>query len=394
MYYHALGTIPHKRHTIFRREDGKLHTEELFGAEGFHGNSSLLYHYHMPTRVLRIEEGKQYVVKAADEKILRHRLLKTKNIPTGGDPVSGRKVLMFNNDIQIGVARPNGSMNYFYRNGEHDELLFIHEGEGHIQSVFGRLDFGYGDYIYLPRGTTYQMIFETEENRFLFVESTGPIGFPKRYLSEMGQFMENSPFCERDFRLPSEQLFFEEKGEFEVRIKKAGRFHHYFFDYHPFDVVGWDGYLYPWIFNIKDFEPITGRVHQPPPVHQTFSGHNYVVCSFCPRKFDYHPEAIPAPYNHSNVDSDEMIYYVEGDFMSRKGIGYADITLHPGGIPHGPQPGKAEASIGAEETDEYAVMIDTFHPMYVTEEAMRMDDPGYPYSWLGDDDGDKPIYIP
>jgi len=250
--------------------------------------------------------------------------------------------------------------------------------------VFGRLDFGYGDYIFLPRGTTYQMNFESDEARFLFADSTGPIDFPKRYLSEMGQFMENSPFCERDFRLPSEQLFFPEEGEFEVRIKKGGRFHHYTFDHHPCDVVGWDGYLYPWIFNIKDFEPITGRIHQPPPVHQTFRGHNYVVCSFCPRKFDYHPESIPAPYNHSNVDSDEMIYYVEGDFMSREGIGYADITLHPGGIPHGPQPGKAEASIGAEETDEYAVMIDTFHPMYVTEEAMRLDDPSYPYSWLED----------
>lgn len=394
MYYHALGTIPHKRHTIFRREDGKLHTEELFGAEGFHGNSSLLYHHHMPTRVTKVEAGDEVSVKAADEKMLRHRLLKTKDVPAGGDPISARKVLMFNNDIQIGVARPTGGMNYFYRNGENDELLFIHEGEGHIQSVFGRLDFGYGDYIYLPRGTTYQMIFETDKNRFLFVDSTGAIDFPKRYLSEMGQFMENSPFCERDFRLPREQLFFDEQGEFEVRIKKGGRFHHYTFDHHPFDVVGWDGYLYPWIFNIKDFEPITGRVHQPPPVHQTFRGPNYVVCSFCPRKFDYHPESIPAPYNHSNVDSDEMIYYVEGDFMSRKGIGYADITLHPGGIPHGPQPGKAEASIGAEETDEYAVMIDTFHPMYVTEEAMRMDDPSYPYSWLDDNDGEKPIYIP
>jgi homogentisate 1,2-dioxygenase len=386
MYYHALGKIPHKRHTIFRRPDGELYTEELFGAEGFHGNSSLLYHHNMPTRVIKIEEGAKYEVKKADEKMLRHRLLKTKDIPAGGDPVSGRKVLMFNNDIQIGVARPTDSMDYFYRNGEHDELIFIHEGEGHIQSVFGRLDFGYGDYIFLPRGTTYQMNFETDEGRFLFADSTGPIDFPKRYLSKMGQFMENSPFCERDFRLPSEQLFFPEEGEFEVRIKKGGRFHHYTFDHHPCDVVGWDGYLYPWIFNIKDFEPITGRIHQPPPVHQTFRGHNYVVCSFCPRKFDYHPESIPAPYNHSNVDSDEMIYYVEGDFMSREGIGYADITLHPGGIPHGPQPGKAEASIGAEETDEYAVMIDTFHPMYVTEDAMRLDDPSYPYSWLEDKD--------
>ncbi len=382
MYYHALGTIPHKRHTVFRRPDGELFTEELFGAEGFHGSSSLLYHYHMPTRVAKVEAGEKIEIKAADEKVLRHRHLKTKDVPSGGDPITGRKMLMFNNDIQIGVMRPTDAMDYFYRNGEHDELLFIHEGKGHVQTIFGRLDFGYGDYIYIPRGTTYQMNFETDENRVLTVDSTGPIDFPKRYLSDMGQFMENSPFCERDFRLPQEQLFHEGEGEFEVRIKKGGRMHHYTFDYHPLDVVGWDGYLYPWIFNIKDFEPITGRVHQPPPVHQTFRGHNYVVCSFCPRKFDYHPDAIPAPYNHSNVDSDEMLYYVEGDFMSRKGMDYASITLHPGGIPHGPHPGKAEASIGAEETDEYAVMIDTFKPLYVTEEAMRLDDPSYPYSWM------------
>jgi homogentisate 1,2-dioxygenase len=382
MYYHALGEIPQKRHTIFRRPDGELFTEELFGAEGFHGSSSLLYHYHPPTRVLRIEAGDEVKVEAADQGPLRHRHLKTKDIPSGGDPIKARKILMFNNDVQIGVARPTDSMDYFYRNGEHDEMMFIHEGEGYVQTIFGRLDFEYGDYIYLPRGTTYSIHFETDQNRYLFWESTGPVGFPKRYLSDMGQFMENSPFCERDFRLPSEQLFFDEKGEFELRIKKAGRLHHYWFDHHPLDVVGWDGYLYPWIFNIKDFEPITGRIHQPPPVHQTFRGHNYVVCSFCPRKFDYHPQAIPAPYNHSNVDSDEVLYYVEGDFMSRKGMDFASITLHPGGIPHGPHPGKAEASIGAEETDEYAVMIDTFRPLYVTEEAMRLDDATYPFSWL------------
>ena len=382
MYYHALGEIPHKRHTIFRRPDGELITEELFGAEGFHGSSSLLYHYNPPTRVIRMEAGEKIEVKAADQGVLRHRHLKTKDVPAGGDAITSRKVLMFNNDVHIGVARPTDSMDYFYRNGENDELLFIHEGTGHVQTVFGRLDFEYGDYIFIPRGTTYQVHFDTDQNRMLVTESMGPIEFPKRYISELGQFMENSPFCERDFRLPAEQLYFDEKGEFEVRIKKGGQMNHYWFDYHPFDVVGWDGYLYPWIFNIKDFEPITGRVHQPPPVHQTFRGHNYVVCSFCPRKFDYHPEAIPAPYNHSNVDSDEMLYYVEGDFMSRKGMDYASITLHPGGIPHGPHPGKAEASIGAEETDEYAVMIDTFRPLYVTEEAMRLDDATYPFSWL------------
>ncbi len=273
-------------------------------------------------------------------------------------------------------------MDYFYRNGEHDEILFIHEGNGIFQSQFGRLNFGYGDYIIVPRGTTYQILFESEENRMLVIESAGPVRVPNRYISHLGQFLENSPFCERDIRRPEEPMFFVESGEFEVRIKKMGRMHIYSFDHHPFDVVGWDGYLYPWIFNIRDFEPITGRIHQPPPVHQTFQGDNFVVCSFVPRKFDYHPESIPAPYNHSNVDSDEVLYYVEGDFMSRKGISVASFTIHPGGIPHGPHPGTVEKSIGAEATEEYAVMVDTFHPLQLTEQARELDNAKYPYSWL------------
>lgn len=381
MIYHQLGKIPHKRHTQFRKPNGELYQEHLFGAEGFHGWSSLLYHNNPPTRTYKVEQGPEVKIEKWEEGMLRHHHLRTTSVEAGGDPVLGRKVLLFNNDVQIGIARPTDSMDYFYKNGEHDELLFIHQGEGYVQTMFGRLDFGYGDYIYIPRGTIYQMVFETDQNKMLTVDSTGPVDIPDRYLSDKGQFLENSPFCERDIRRPEGQLFYEEEGEFEVKIKKQGRITSYWYEHHPFDIVGWDGYLYPWIFNIKDFEPITGRVHQPPPVHQTFKGHNYVVCSFCPRKFDYHPLSIPAPYAHSNVDSDEVLYYVEGDFMSRKGVEEGSITQHPGGIPHGPHPGKYEGSIGKEETDEYAVMIDTFHPLHLTMEAKKLDDDSYPYSW-------------
>ncbi|HKJ30407.1 MAG TPA: homogentisate 1,2-dioxygenase [Balneolales bacterium] len=382
MIYHQLGEIPHKRHTQFRNPEGKLYAEELFGTEGFTGSSSLLYHKIPPTKVTNVQSGKEIEIKPWNEDLLRHHHLLTKDVKAGGDPVNGRQVLLFNDDIQIAVARPTDNMDYFYRNGEHDEILFIHHGEGIMQSQFGRLEFGPGDYIVIPRGTTYQIHFETEDNRMLCVDSTGPVEIPKRYLSHLGQFLEHSPFCERDLRRPVNPLFMNEKAEYVVRIKKQGRFHHYTFDHHPFDVIGWDGYLYPFIFNIKDFEPITGRIHQPPPVHQTFTGTNYVLCSFVPRKFDYHPESIPAPYNHSNVDSDEVLYYVEGEFMSRKGIEESSITIHPGGIPHGPHPGTVEKSIGAEKTEEYAVMIDTFHPLYLTEEARKLDDAKYPYSWL------------
>lgn len=382
MIYHKLGEIPKKRHTQFRRPDGELYTEELFGAEGFSGSSSLLYHHNPPTTVHKVDQGEAFKIEPWKEDLLRHHHLLTHDMPGGGDPVDGRVPVLYNDDVVINLARPTESMDYFYRNGEHDELLFIHEGEGHVQTNFGRLRFEPFDYIYIPRGTTWQMVFKTDQNRILVVDSTGPITVPKRYRSEFGQFLENSPFCERDIRLPQEPLFFDETGEFEVRIKKQGRLHHYTFKHHPFDVVGWDGHLYPWIFNMKDFEPITGRVHQPPPVHQTFDAPNYVVCSFCPRKYDYHPQAIPAPYNHSNVDSDEVLYYVQGEFMSRKGVEYASITHHPGGIPHGPHPGSVEKSIGKEGTDEYAVMIDTFRPLKLTQAAKDMDDGIYHYSWI------------
>ena len=323
MIYHTLGDIPRKRHIQFRRPDGELHSEELFGAEGFTGSSSLLYHKHPPTKVTKVESGPEVKPEKWETGVLRHHHLRTKDVAEGGDPISSRRPVLFNNDVVLSVARPNEAMEYFYRNGEHDELLFIHEGSGDVRCSFGTLPFEEWDYVYLPRGTTYQIEFTSDEARMFCIEAAGPISIPKRYRSELGQFMENSPFCERDIRRPELPIFYDEDGDFELRIKKLGRIHKYWFDHHPLDVVGWDGYLYPWTFNIKNFEPITGRIHQPPPVHQTFAGPNFVVCSFVPRLFDYHPLSIPAPYVHSNIDSDEVLYYVHGDFMSRKGVEFA-----------------------------------------------------------------------
>lgn len=380
--YHALGQLPPKRHTQFRKPDGSLYAEELFGAEGFSGCFSLLYHKHPPTRVTRVARHSSLPVEEWHQSVHRHHHLKTQPLEPGGDPISGRKVLFFNNDVAIGVSRPTEPMSYFYRNAECDELYFVHEGSGVFETIFGNLPYRKGDYVNLPRGTTYRIVPEKGETRLLIVEARGPIETPRRYRNEFGQLLEHAPFSNRDFRLPRELPQHEERGEFEVRIKIDHALMSYFYDYHPLDLVGWDGYLYPYIFNINDFEPITGRVHQPPPVHQTFQGPNFVVCSFCPRKLDYHPQAVPVPYNHSNIDSDEVIYYVDGNFSSRKGIEVASFTLHPRGIPHGPHPGTVEKSLGAERTEELAVMVDTFHPLRLTVDARPFDDERYPLSWL------------
>jgi homogentisate 1,2-dioxygenase len=290
---------------------------------------------------------------------------------------------MYNNDCVISVARPTDPMSYFYRNAQGDELLFIHEGSGTLETTFGTLPYSEGDYLVIPRGTTWRMQAGDGEQRMLVVEAYGgAIQPPKRYRNQFGQLLEHSPYCERDLRPPSELPVHEERGEFDVRVRVNDEVMTYTYDFHPLDVVGWDGFLYPYAFSIHDFEPITGRVHQPPPVHQTFEGPNFVVCSFCPRKLDYHPEAVPVPYNHSNIDSDEMIYYVSGNFGSRKGIEISSITLHPRGIPHGPHPGTVENSLGAERTEELAVMVDTFRPLKLGTAAATMDDPQYPFSWL------------
>ncbi len=381
--YHSLGEIPQKRHTIFRQPNGKLYNEHVFGTIGFDGMSSLLYHVHRPTLVKEFGASKDMTPKVAVNKNMKARLLKGFDVKPTDDFLESRVPLLVNSDIHIGVASPRKSMtSYFYKNADADELLFIHEGSGTLNSLFGKIPFTYGDYLVIPRGTIYQIEFETEQNRILWSESFHPIYTPKRYRNWFGQLLEHSPFCERDYILPRDLETHDEKGDFVMKVKKQGMLHELIYASHPFDVVGWDGYNFPYGFSIHNFEPITGRVHQPPPVHQTFETSTFVVCSFCPRLYDYHPQAIPAPYNHSNIDSDEMLYYVDGDFMSRNNIEKGHITLHPAGIPHGPHPGAYERSIGQKETAELAVMIDTFKPLQVTEAALAIDDGTYYQSWL------------
>ena len=381
-FYHQLGEIPHKRHTQFRKPDRGLYREEVMGLEGFSGLESILYHHFLPPRVKEIEDLGSTKVEYADFGPLQHRAFRTADFPAGGDPVSARRVLMGNHDVTLGVSRPTESMRYYFRNGQAYEVWFTHLGSGLLRSQFGNLPFGPGDYVILPYGTTWQMELNEPEARFFVIESPSQIEPPNRYRNKYGQLLEHAPYCERDIRVPRELETHAERGDFEVRVKVRDRISCHILDHHPLDVVGWDGYLYPWIFNINDYEPITGRIHQPPPVHQTFQGHNFVVCSFVPRLFDYHPQGIPAPYNHSNVNSDEVIYYAEGSFMSRTGIDQFDISLHPSGLPHGPQPGATEASIGKEKTDELAVMVDTFFPLHVAVAALEFEKPEYMASWL------------
>jgi homogentisate 1,2-dioxygenase len=383
--YHRLGQLPPKRHTQFRKEDGTLYAEEVFGTEGFSGNYSILYHHYPPTRVKKVERftKERLSCETWDEGVQRHHHLKTAQLTRGGDAVFGRHALMFNKDVVIGVVKPVVSMDYFYRDGDSDLVYFVHEGQGTLETNFGLLPYHEGDYIIIPRGTTFRFeISDKRETTLLVIEAHGTIEPPRRYMNKNGQLLEHAPYCERDFRRPTALNPHIEQGEFEVRVKVGHTISSYWYEHHPFNVVGWDGYEYPWIFNIADFEPITGRIHQPPPVHQTFQGPNFVICSFVPRKLDYHPLSIPVPYNHSNIDSDEMIYYVNGNFGSRRGIERASITLHPRGIAHGPQPGIVEKSLGAERTEEMAVMIDTFYPLHLTTDARTIDDNSYPYSWL------------
>ena len=380
--YHTLGKIPAKRHTVFRQPNGKLYAEELVSTEGFSGMYSLVYHTHPPTIVKSLGTPYSVEPKIAKEKHLRHTSLLGFNIKPEDDYLKSRKPVLVNADLQISLAAPKKSMtDYFYKNNQADEVIFIHKGTGTLKTGFGKIKFSYGDYLVVPRGTIYQIEFDDENNRLFIIESYSPIRFPKRYQNQFGQLMEHAPFCERDIRRPIDLETFDQEGDYKILIKKQGLIYPYTYGTHPFDFVGWDGYHYPWAFSIHNFEPITGRVHQPPPVHQTFEAHNFVICSFVPRKYDYHPEAIPAPYNHSNVDSDEVLYYVDGDFMSRNSVVQGQITLHPGGIPHGPHPGSVEKSIGKEKTDELAVMIDPFKPLMITEEALLIEDENYHKSW-------------
>ena len=383
MHYHALGKIPPKRHTQFRKPDGGLYLEELFSTEGFSDVYSLLYHCNPPTQIKQIAEPYSVAPKLIHDKQLKPRCLMGFKVEPCDDYLESRKPVLVNDDVKISLAAPTqGFKDYFFKNADADEVIFIHQGKGVLHTMYGNLPFGYGDYVVIPRGTTYQLSFEDSNNRLFIVESTSPIITPKRYRNQFGQLHEHSPFCERDIRKPMDLETHDEKGEFLFYIKKQDNIYPYVYMSHPFDVIGWDGYCYPYAFSIHDFEPITGRVHQPPPVHQTFEARGFVICSFVPRLFDYHPLAIPAPYFHSNVDSDEVLYYVDGDFMSRKHVEKGMITLHPGGIPHGPHPGAIEKSIGAKETLELAVMVDTFRPLVMTEHCITIEDPDYYQSWL------------
>ena len=385
MFYVARGNVPPKRHTQHRAPDGSLYAEELFGVEGFTGRSSLLYHLVPPTRTHRVEFMRHVSLEEADDAAHRHRLVNTADVTPSGDAISGRIPLFFNNDIVMGVARPREPMppGTFYRNGQGDELIYVHEGTGVLDTVFGRLAYGPGDYLVLPIGTTWRL--DPDDGvpqRMLWLECPSEIEPPKRYRNDYGQLLEHSPYHHRDIRVPEWVEPRTESGDCVIHVKVRDRITAYHYRHHPFDLVGWDGFLWPFAFNIGDFEPITGRIHQPPPVHQTFEARNFVVCSFVPRLFDYHPLSIPAPYNHSNINSDEVIYYVAGNFMSRRGVAISSFTLHPAGVPHGPHPGTAEASIGKARTEELAVMVDTFHPLRITRQAASAEDDRYPYSWL------------
>lgn len=382
-HYYKLGQVPPKRHTVFRKPNGELYSEQLISTEGFSDVSTLAYHCYPPTMVKHIEEAYSVAPEIAVDKNMQHRSLNGFDVLPTDDYLESRVPVLVNNDVYLSLAAPRKSMNdYFFKNSQADEVIFIHKGTGVIKTIYGQLPFKYGDHIVIPRGTIYQLKLDGEDNRFFIIESFSPIRYPKRYINHMGQLLEHAPFCERDIVPPTDLETHDEKGDFKVLIKRDDMIFPYHLATHPFDLIGWDGYHYPFVFSIHNFEPLTGRVHQPPPVHQSFEAHNFVVCAFVPRLYDYHPDAIPAPYNHSNVDSDEVLYYVDGDFMSRKAVDKGQITLHPTGIPHGPHPGAVEKSIGAYQTQELAVMVDTFKPLKLTKQALTLEDKDYYKSWL------------
>ena len=382
-FYHKLGKIPPKRHTVFKNSEGGIYHEQLFGTIGFDGMSSLLYHIQPPTAVIKIVQQKSVAPEIGLDKNMQMRSLQGFNVEAKDDYLESRTPMLVNSDVYIELAAPKKSMtDYFYKNADADEVIFIHKGSGKLKTQLGNIDFSYGDYLLIPRGMIYQMHFENEENRLLIIQSFHPVYTPKRYRNWFGQLLEHSPYCERDIRAPHELETHNENGEFLIKIKKEDTMYDYVYAHHPFNVVGWDGYNFPYAFSIHNFEPITGRVHQPPPVHQTFETQAFAICSFVPSMYDYHPDAIPSPYNHSNIDSDEVLYYVDGDFMSRNHVDKGQITLHPSGIPHGPHPGAYERSIGQKETKELAVMIDTFKPLKLTKQALGIEMSDYMNSWV------------
>jgi len=382
-FYHTLGSIPHKRHIQFRKPNGSLYYEQLFGTIGFDGMYTNSYHEQRPTQVKEIVNQYSVAPKIIKTNNIQSYRLKGFDVSPEHDYLDSRKTVLINKDCAIILAAPlQKTQDYFYKNTDADELIFIHKGTGKLRTHLGNLDFKYGDYLLVPRGIIYKIDFDTEDNRLFIVESRRPIYTPKRYRNWFGQLLEHAPYCERDIRKPQELETYNETGDFLIKVKKQDDINEMVYASHPFDVVGYDGYNYPYAFSIHNFEPITGRIHQPPPVHQTFETDAFVVCSFVPRLYDYHPQSIPAPYNHSNIDSDEVLYYVDGDFMSRNDVKAGHISLHPAGIPHGPHPGATERSIGKTKTDELAVMVDTFKPLMVTEEGMKIADEDDYTSWL------------
>jgi homogentisate 1,2-dioxygenase len=379
--YHTLGKVPKKRHTIFRRDDGNLYAEELIGNKGFTGPSSLLYHVYQPTRVLSIKPFKGLEWKTDPDETIRHRHFLTAKLKSGPSPTLDRTPLLFNPDVALSIVDATAEDDFHYRNAQGDELAYVSEGGGVLETPLGEIAFRKGDYLVIPRGILHRYRFAAPL-RLLVIESAGYVRTPARYRNEHGQLTEQSPFSERDIRRPEGLRTLDETGRFRLIVKKDNRLAEIVLDHHPLDVVGWDGYYYPWALNIGDFEPRVGRVHLPPPVHQTFEGDGFVVCSFCPRPYDFDPQAVPVPYNHSNVMSDEVLYYASAEFMSRKGIEYGSVTLHPDGIPHGPHPGRTEAAIGRARTDELAVMVDTFRSLRASREAVAVEDTGYQTSWV------------
>jgi homogentisate 1,2-dioxygenase len=382
-HYQRVGDVPPKRHTQFRAPDGSLYAEELMGSEGFSSASSLLYHQRPPTAIVAADAVGTDDVPLQPNEPLLPRHLRTGDLASGDDLVTGRHLLLGNEDVGLSLARPTQPSG-LYRNATGDEVVYLRTGAARLESSFGALDCRTGDYVVIPTGTTHRWLPQPGEPiDALVIEARGHVSAPTRYLSATGQFLEHSPYCERDLHAPEAPLLAEDGGPADVLVRQRGGLTRYRYAHHPFDVVGWDGCLYPYRLSIYDFEPLTGRVHQPPPVHQTFAGPRFVVCSFVPRKLDYHPLAVPVPYNHANVDSDEVLYYCEGDFTSRKGagIGAGSISLHPAGFVHGPQPGSVEAALGAEATDELAVMVDTFRPLALGDAAFACEDPEYPWSW-------------
>jgi homogentisate 1,2-dioxygenase len=381
--YHTLGQVPRKRHTAFRKPDGGIYAEQLMGHEGFSGTSALLYHIRMPTTVKSAKRIRELKWEADDDATLKHRHFKTSQVKPGGSPTLDRTPLLFNADIAMLYVAPDEQDAHFYRNAQADEVVYIAKGGGILESVFGDLPYREGDYVIVHRGIMHRWKLDlSTKQQFLVMESRGHVRWPKRYRNAFGQLLEGAPYSERDIRRPLVLNTHDEEGDHRILVKQYDALNEFILDHHPFDVVGWDGYFYPWAFNIHDFEPIVGRVHQPPPVHQTFEGDNFVICSFCPRPYDFGEDAVPAPYNHSNVDSDEVLFYASEEFMSRKGIEFGSITHHPDGIPHGPHPGRYEGSIGQKWTNELAVMMDSFRPLKVAKAAKGIEDPSYQKSWI------------